>query len=899
MDRPNRCAIIQLRDGLCPGPSHEASARFYDQGITLSITQVPRSFLTSTAVFSARRGGLTLLIALIFAVASLFLVATNLKFNSDKESLVAETASFKERNAAFDRAFPQFLNSLIIVIDAPTDAQAQDIAEVIAKRLADTPDKYQNVYFAEGDPFFQKHGLLYLDPADLENRVDILASAEPALAAIAANPTLEGLFDLLTLGTRAREIGDTLPPSFERLTSDLTMIARSIRDDTNSGHFGGFLGFEQDGHRRIITVQPALDYTSQSAERAAMQDLRLLLAEPAFQSKDVRIRLTGRVALADDEIWAIQDSVFLAGVLSTLFAGALLGFALRSWRLIAAILISLFVGLAWTMGFATLSVGSLNMISAAVVVLFIGLGIDHSIHVSLRYREARQSGDTHLDAVRTAADEMGGAVALCATTSAIAFAAFIPTEYRGLAELGIIAAGSLFLAFIASFTVLPALLSLFGDDPAQDHVPHFIGEATSRWLTGHSITVSASIAFAALLAIALSGPPRFDFSTLAIRDAGSESVTTLLELQADGVVTDYAADVLVQTSADADALVTRLSALPQVADVITASTYVPENQELKLDILADAQGFLWPALSASPRDPLTDAERARAVELFVLQTTEIMGDDAVAQNLRELGALLAELAVTDITLREFEVRISEPLLRDVERLRDALSAETIAFDDLPSALLSRVIGTDGEIRVTAVSGKPLLASRDLNEFVQAIRSIAPEATGRALTESDVGGLVVESFYLAGLIAFAGISLLLLIVLRSIIDAVLVLAPLALAACFTIASANFLGVSFNFANIIVLPLIFGLGIDSGIHFVLRRRHEDTVGTVMQSSTPQAIVLSALSTIGAFSALSLSRHWGMASMGLLLTIAIIWVIFCTVIVLPALIDWRDKLLTPSKA
>ena len=174
----------------------------------------------------------------------------------------------------------------------------------------------------------------------------------------------------------------------------------------------------------------------------------------------------------------------------------------------------------------------------------------------------------------------------------------------------------------------------------------------------------------------------------------------------------------------------------------------------------------------------------------------------------------------------------------------------------------------------------------------AVRSVAPEATGRALTETDVGGLVVQSFYLAGMLAFVAIAILLLVVLRSTIDALLVLAPLALAACFTIASANILGVSFNFANIIVLPLIFGLGIDSGIHFVLRRRHETTVGVVMQSSTPQAIVLSALSTIGAFSALSLSRHWGLASMGLLLTIAIIWVVFCTVIVLPALIDWRDR-------
>ncbi|MCE7999748.1 MAG: MMPL family transporter [Rhodobiaceae bacterium] len=876
-------------------PSYAAVNRPHDQGLTLSIAQVLRDFLTDTAVLSARRGWLTICAALIVGAVSLLLVATGLQFNSDKESLVGNTAPFKQRNAAFDQAFPQFLNSLIIVVDAQTGAQAQDLAELITLKLEAAPDRYRNVYFAEGDPFFRQNGLLYLSPEELEEHVDLLANAEPALAAIAASPTLEGIFDLLELGMSARETGETLPPSFERLTSDLTTLTRTLNDGGPSDHFGGFLGHAADFPRRIVTVQPALDYSSQSAERAAMQDLRRLLADPAFQDEGVRIRLTGRVALADDEIWAIQDSVFLAGILSTLFAGALLGFALRSWRLIAGILITLFIGLVWTMGFATLAVGSLNMISAAVVVLFIGLGIDHSIHVSLRYREARQNGDNHLDAVRTAAQEMGGAVALCATTSAIAFAAFIPTEYRGLAELGIIAAGSLFLAFIASFTVLPALLTLFGEDPAQDHVPHFVGEGTAQWLIGHSMAFSIGVAVAAVIAIAAAGPPRFDFSTLAIRDAGSESVVTLLELQADGVVTDYAADVLVDTPEDASKLAARLATLPEVGDVLIPATYVPADQDLKLEILADAEGFLWPVLTATPDAPLTDTERKQAVEKFAQRVALMSGEDTLAESLRHLSAALITFAVNDPSgqmLRDFETRVSAPLMRDVNRLRHALAAEPITFDDLPSALRSRVIGTGGEVRVVATPSHPLLASTDLEAFVTAVRTVAPDATGRALTEADVGGLVVQSFYLAGIIAFVGITLLLVAVLRSAVDALLVLSPLVLAACFTVASANFLGVSFNFANIIVLPLIFGLGIDSGIHFVLRRRHETTVGVVMLSSTPQAIVLSALSTIGAFSALSLSRHWGLASMGLLLTIAIIWVIFCTVVVLPALIEWRDK-------
>lgn len=854
-----------------------------------------RRLVTRMAVFSAQHAPVTLLLVLFVSLSALFITAQNLKFNSDKESLVAETAAFKQRNAQFDAAFPQFSNSLLIVVDAPDAAQSRLMAEKIVVRLALDPDRFRNAFFAEGDAFFQQNGLLYLSVDELEERASLFANAEPALAAIAHDPSLRGVLDLLGLGIDALETETALPPAYETFTASFLKITKAVLENNASPGFDGFLNTGASTQAHLVSVQPALDYTSQSAERVSIQYLRALLDEAAFQQEGVRIRLTGRVALADDEISAIQDSVFLAGFLSIVFTGALLGFALRSARLIAAILITLFVGLVWTMGFAALSVGSLNMISAAVVVLFIGLGIDHSIHVSLRYREARQNGQSHIRGIETAAQEMGGAVALCVATSATGFLAFAPTQYRGLAELGIIAAGSLFLAFVTSFTVLPALLSLFGNDKTESHVPQFVGARLSGWLTGHSMRLSLAVSAAALAALLVTGAPTFDFSTLAIRDVRAESVTTLLELQERGIVTDYAADVLVKTETEAEAIALRLAALPQISDVITAHSFVPDDQALKLEILGDAQGFLWAALNAAPHEAPSDAERRQMLTAFVARATSLPASDDVVQTLKLLAATLEEIALTPDgpeRLAKLERRITVPLLSDIERLRLALSAQSFTFQDLPPALQDRHIGRNGEIRVTAVSAVPLLNSDVLAEFVGAVRSVAPEATGRALTEADVGGLVVASFYQAGLIAFSGIAILLLVVLRSPVDAALVLAPLGMAACFTIASADLLGISFNFANIVVLPLIFGLGVDSGVHFVLRQRHEKSVGTVMHSSTPQAIMLSALSTIGAFAALSLSRHWGLASMGLLLTIAVFWVIVCTVIVLPALMAWREK-------
>jgi uncharacterized protein len=855
-----------------------------------------RAIVTDIALFCAKRARIALFLSLTVSALSLLLVAQNLKFNSDKESLVAETATFKQRNARFDAAFPQFANSLLVVVDGTHAAEVFDVAKRVAGRLALEPNHFRNIFLAEGDPFFEENGLLFLSVDELEDRVNRFAEAEPALATIAADPSLRGVIELLTLGLNA--VGDKkeLPSSFATFSTDFLDTAEAISRGDTSQHLEPVIDSYDLKTRYILTLQPTLDYASQSAERASVQHLRSILAEHAFAAENVRIRLTGRVALADDEISAIQDSVFLSGFLSVAFAGALLGFALRSIRLISAILITLFVGLSWTMGFATLSVGSLNMISAAVVILFIGLGIDHAIHVSLRYREARQSGQSHLDGIKTAAQEMGGAVALCATTSAIGFAAFVPTQYQGLAELGIIAAGSLFLAFIASFTVLPALLTLMGEDKSNTHVPHFVGLGISNWLTGHSMRVSLLVAVAALFSLTLTGAPTFDFSTLTIRDASSQSVTTLVELQNDGVVTDYAADILVDTPEEAEDVARRLMALPQVSEVITPQSFVPQEQALKLDILADAEGFLWTALNTELRPAPSEQERINAVRHFASLTSGLTGHDPVSKTLQQIGTHLNSMLDApnhSTQLADLEQEVVAPLKRDLERLRIALGTRGVRFEDLPIALQERYIGKDGELRVTAISSEPLMATAALQNFVEAIRSVAPDATGRALTEADVGALVIRSFYLAGLIAFCGIAVLLLTVLRSPVDAALVLAPLGMAACFTIASATLLGISFNFANIVVLPLIFGLGVDSGIHFVLRRRHEKTVGTVMLSSTPQAIMLSALSTIGAFSALSLSRHWGMASMGLLLTIAVFWVIVCTIIVLPALMAWRDDI------
>jgi hypothetical protein len=176
----------------------------------------------------------------------------------------------------------------------------------------------------------------------------------------------------------------------------------------------------------------------------------------------------------------------------------------------------------------------------------------------------------------------------------------------------------------------------------------------------------------------------------------------------------------------------------------------------------------------------------------------------------------------------------------------------------------------------------------LRRFVTAVRTLAPGATGFPAITLEAGNAVVRAFQQALLLSLTAIVALLLMLLRRKRDALLVVVPLLLAGSLTGAASVLLGIPFNFANVIALPLILGIGVDSGIHMVHRMRTNPPVGgQVLQTSTARAVLFSSLTTLSSFGNLALSSHRGMASMGELLSIGIGFTLVCTLIVLPALL------------
>ena len=820
-------------------------------------------------------------------------VAENFRIDTSITDMLSPELPFREQSRALSEAFPQFSDNIAVVIDGDTPDLADDGAASLAELMRERPDLYGGVHDPAGDPYFRRNGLLYLDEGELSDLGDRLAEAQPYLGKLWRDPSLGGLGDMLGLAIDEilRDTGPPPPIELDTMLNAMAEVAEAqARGQFRHLSWRNLMTGEEGGKRRILLIQPALDFGSLRPAEKAMESIRRLAAEAGLDPDNgLRVRLTGSAALATEELQSVEEGMGLAAVLSLALVIGLLFAGLGSARLALAVLITLVMGLVWTAGFAFAAIGQLNLISVAFAVLFIGLSVDFGIHFGLRYKEGIDQGRDHRPALAEAADGVGGALTLAAVTAAIAFYSFSATDYLGLAELGQIAGTGMFIALFTNLTVLPALLSLAPLAASGGKgKPHGLVRGPARAVAAGSLALGLAAAMAAPGA-------RFDFDPLNLKNPETESVSALFDLMEDSRTGPYSITVL---SPDLDAardLARRLDRLDLVEGAETLADFVPANQDEKLDIIASMALFLTPALVARPTElPARDRPADAALLLGKLRLLGALPGGGAPAAARRLEAALSALAGpgADQALADFETRLLSALPGRLDALRRSLDAGPVALGDLPDGLRQRGVAADGCARITVYPKENLHDREALERFVVAVRGLAPGATGSPVVILEAGNTVVAAFRDAAVIAVVSIALLLAVLLRSPRDIFLVFAPLALAALLTIAASVLFDLPFNFANVIVLPLLFGLGVAGAIHLVLRERDEGA--GAMATSTPRAVVFSALTTIGSFGAIALSSHPGTSSMGILLTIAISLTLACTLVVLPALME-----LIPRKA
>jgi hypothetical protein len=846
-----------------------------------------------------------------------YYVAGHLGIRGDTDSLFSADLPFKQVERRYHEAFPMLYENMFVVVDASTPERAGEAASALAARMEAEPNLFHRVYLPGGGEFFESNAFLYLETEELEDLADRLAVAQPYLAGLSQDGTLRGLVSMMARGGRAvREgdvSGDQLQTLFDRFGAALH--AR-VEDRPYQLSWSEVISqSEFDSRQRFLLVQPVLQFDDLQPGKSSILAVKRIAAELGLTPESgVRVRMTGDVVLSYEEMEMLRTQAVTAGAASFVLVGLILVFGLRSFRSVIATLVTLVVGLLWTGGFAALAIGHLNLISVSFAVLFIGLGVDFGIHFCIRYRELMAEGHEHKKALAETANSVGSSLSLCATTTAIGFFAFVPTDFVGVAELGMISGGGMFISLFCTMTLLPALLSLRPISQARSQV----GKVT--WSTGglaslplrHPRVIRVVALVLGVGAISLLPQARFDNNPLLVRDPNSESVRTFSDLLERGTPSPWTLNAVAPSLESAELLVERLRALDTVERVVTVADYVPENQAEKLGIIEDVSMFLAPVPTSdgsvpppsyqSQLESLLDLDHELTRLIAQGERTTLLRSATALQPV--LGGYLRLLEEALNPGQEIEVLQASMLGALPEQLRmlnAALSAGHVTLENLPDAILERMISEDGRIRIQIFPREDLSDRAALEDFVDTVRTVTPEVAGSASEILESGRAVVAALTQAMLTAFAVITLFLLILWRRLDDTALVLIPLLLASALTVAAAVLIGIPFNFADVIVLPLLLGIGVDSGIHLVHRARVEKDRGAqLLHTSTARAVGYSAMTTIASFGTLGFASHMGLATLGRLLTLGVGFTIVCNLIVLPALIQLkpaRPKLVKPQ--
>jgi hopanoid biosynthesis associated RND transporter like protein HpnN len=641
--------------------------------------------------------------------------------------------------------------------------------------------------------------------------------------------------------------------------------------------------------RQFVEVNPILDFNSLEPGEDASGAIRQAAAELKLADNGVTVRVTGTIPIADDEFATLREGAALNGALTVFAVLIILWLALHSMRIIFAVFVSLFAGLFITAAIGLALVGAFNPISVAFFVLFVGIGVDFGLQFSVSYRAERFERDDLTAALLSTASNTGGRLALAAAATAAGFMAFTPTAYEGLSELGQIAGVGMIVAFLMSITVLPAMLKLL-NPPAE---PHPLGykflAPLDRFLERHRVSVLVVTLCTVLAGLPLLYWLSFDFDPMDLRSPNVESVATYLDIRKDPELAGRTIEMTAPTLSEADAQAKKIGVLPEVARTMTLSSFVPEDQDAKLAQIGQTAASLKPALNPQQVQPApTDAETAGSLESTSASLAALAkrapGSQG-AQAAQRLSAALANLAKAGGDVREkAEAALVAPLKITLNDIRQSLNPGKITISGLPADLVSAWQTADGTARISVSPRGGAMNNSALEHFVDVVSKAAPGATGEAVGIVRAADTIVRAFIEAAIWALGSIALLLWLSLRRIYDVLLTLFPLILAGIVTLECTVLTGMPLNYANIIALPLLLGVGVAFKIYYIWAWR-EGRSG-LLASPLTRAVFFSGMTTAVAFGSLMLSNHPGTASMGRLLALSLVNTMAAAVLFQPLL-------------
>jgi uncharacterized protein len=778
------------------------------------------------------------------------------------------------------------------VVDAATSERASAASHALAQKLAADPALFPSVQELSENPFFARNGLLFLPADEVANSVGTLAQSQPLVSVLVADPSWRGLVQALAFslqGIQAQKF------TLDDMVRPLTMFATPV-EDVLAARPASFSWRELVSNkppvpndlRRFIEVSPVLDYGALEPGKKATDAIRQAAADVGFdQQYHARVRLTGAIPIQDEEFATLKDHAFENAVGTIIVVLTILWLALKSPRIILAVFLSITAGLAITAALGLRMVGALNPISIAFAVLFVGIGVDFGIQFSVRYRAERYEVNNLRVALANAAKHLGVPLTLAATATACGFLSFLPTDYKGVSELGQIAGVGMIIAFVSTITLLPALLTVLNPPGEKEPLGYAALAPVDRFMERHRVAIIVGTAVVVLGGLPLLYWLQFDFNPINLNSPKAESIATYLDLRSDPATGASTIEVLAPSLAAAKQDVARIGALPQVSRVMTIESFVPADQPQKLEAIGKAAKALGPTLAQTPRPEPTDAEIVTALDVGADTLKQVAGDQtgpgAVAA--KRLADALDRLAKSDAATRaKAQDVFIAPFRIALDGLRNALQAEPITDMTLPADLTAQWLKPDGRARVEVYPKGDPNDNEVLRQFARAVLAVQADATGGPISILESGNTVIRAFIQAGGWALASIAFLLWIVLRRFTDVLLTLIPLLVAGIVTLELCVIIGMPLNFANIIALPLLLGVGVAFKIYYITAWRSGQT--GLLQSSLTRAVIFSAMTTGTAFGSLWLSSHPGTSTMGKLLALSLVCTLAAAVLFQPVL-------------
>jgi hypothetical protein len=849
----------------------------------------------------------TLALALALAVAAGFLAVSQLRLRTSRLDLLNPQSGYNRLWLAYIAEFGEE-DDAVVVVDGPNRAEVVATIDQVARELRRRDRLFHDVLEKVDLAAISARRLHYLSPDELAGVEQLLGQLQPVLSG-----DWSGLNLGVTLGRLRNAAAAPDPQISGAAAANLAMHARNLqsalRDGEESESLWSHLPFDpeaenpfateyflaNEGKTGLILLRLSDDGTSFDRGTQAIDTLRDLLERVEAGHAGVSIGLTGLPVMENDEMRASQVASIKAGALSLVAVACLFVAGFGGIRHPLMTVFALILALGWTFGYITLAVGHLNILSMSFGVILIGLGIDFGIHYVARYLQLRQTIRDSGRALTQTSIGVGPGIVTGGMTTAIAFFSAGLADFTGLAELGIIAGGGIVLCVIAAMVVLPAMIQLSDRDRPNAVLPRplSIDRPLALLMKAPRLVLVVSIAATVLLGTGITRL-QYDHNLLNLQPVGLESVVLEQRLLNE---TDGSVWFALSIAKTPEQLLERKQAFESLMSV--------ERTEEIVSLLpttgthaAPAVARIGESLSRLPDEPpLTSvtapADLAAAFEAAAQRIAARNPQDPSLSDLRGAAQLLRETPTGEAYARisRYQQQIAADLLTRLKAIEAAAEPRSPQLADLPPALVNRFVGRTGTHLLKIYSKTDIWDMDALRTFVSDVRSVDSQATGKPLQTFEASLQMQRSYVHAALYSLVAVLMILVLDFRSISYSCLAILPVLLGMLQLFGTLGLLGIPLNPANMIVLPLILGIGLDDGVHVIHDFRCQRGQYRLSRS-TATAVILTSLTTMVGFGSLMIADHRGLQSLGRVLTIGISFCLFTSLVPLPALLAWVTR-------